>query len=177
MQKYFLTDRLVIRKVVATDSPAIFEVYASRPEATKYISWLTHRSVHKDTLPFVEYALQAWELGTDYTYMITSKDGKVLGSVGFINDRGKVAFGYILGPEHWGRGYVVEALHATLPYFAGLAGVFRLWACCDVDNVASKRVLEKAGLQYEGRIANWVVFPNQEYAAKDCHFFNYPFKL
>jgi RimJ/RimL family protein N-acetyltransferase len=45
-----------------------------------------------------------------------------------------------------------------------------------VDNAASKRVLEKAGLQFEGRIADWAIFPNQKFKSKDCFFFYYPLK-
>lgn len=176
VKKDFTTARLKIRKIVPTDVPAIFETYASVPAATKYISWLTHQSTEKDTQPFVDYAMQAWNAGTDFTYIITTHGGEVLGSVGFINERGRVSFGYILGPPHWGQGYVVEALNAMLPWYAVQEWVYRLWACCDVENAASKRVLEKAGLVLEGTVGNWVVFPNQKFRAKDCYFFNYPLK-
>lgn len=174
MKEKFSTERLIIRKLVPTDTATIFDTYASVPRATKYISWLTHKSVPKDTLPFVDYALQAWNVGTDFTYLITDRLGSTLGSVGFINERGRVSFGYILGPAHWGKGYMVEVLNEMLPWYASQEWVYRLWACCDVDNPASKRVLEKAGLQYEGRIANWALFPNQGFKTKDCYFFNYP---
>ena len=32
--------------------------------------------------------------------------------------------------------------------------IFRIWAVCDVDNPASARVMEKAGMQREGRLAS-----------------------
>lgn len=176
MKEKFETERLIIRKIVPTDTPHVFETYASVKKATKFISWTTHKSVEKDTLPFVDYALQAWNVGTDFTYLIFDLKGQSLGSVGFINEKGRVSFGYILGPRHWGQGYIVEALNEMLPWYASQEWVYRLWACCDVDNKASKRVLEKAGLQFEGRIANWAVFPNQRYRSKDCFFFNYPLK-
>ncbi len=174
VRETFSTDRLSIRRLVPTDSAAIFEVYASHPEATRYISWLTHKSVEKDTLPFVDYALRAWKLGSDFTYIVRNKHEEVMGSVGFINERGRVSFGYILGPHFWGYGYITEALNVMLPYFASQPWVYRLWACCDVDNVRSKRVLEKAGLVYEGRVKNWIKFPNQSNQPKDCHFYHYP---
>lgn len=174
VKEFFSTTRLHIRRIVPTDTVAIFETYASVPEATRYVSWLTHQSVEKDTLPFVEYAIQAWKSGADFTYIILNKQGKVLGSVGFINERGRLSFGYILSPKFWGQGYINEALAEMLPYFSSLGWVYRLWACCDAENLQSKRVLEKAGLTYEGRVSNWVVFPNQDFQAKDCLFYCYP---
>ncbi len=176
VKEKFETERLKIRKVVPTDTPAIFQTYASVPKATKYISWPTHKSPEKDTLPFVDYVLQAWNVGTDFTYLITDFSGQVIGSVGFVNEKGRLTFGYILGPTHWGKGYMVEVLNEMLPWFAAQEWVYKLWACCDVDNLASKRVLEKAGLRFEGRIANWAIFPNQKYRSKDCFFFDYPLK-
>ncbi|MEQ9098229.1 MAG: GNAT family N-acetyltransferase [Imperialibacter sp.] len=174
VKEQFETERLKIRKIVPTDTPHVFDTYASLKKSTKYISWPTHKSVEKDTLPFVDYALQAWNAGTDFTYLIFDLTGTPVGSIGFINEKGRVSFGYILGPAFWGKGFIVEVLNEMLPWFAAQVWVYRLWACCDVDNVASKRVLEKAGLQFEGRIADWAVFPNQKFKSKDCYFFHYP---
>jgi RimJ/RimL family protein N-acetyltransferase len=39
---------------------------------------------------------------------------------------------------------------------------------CDVDNVASARVLQKIGMQREGRLARWAVMPNAGGVARDC---------
>ena len=35
----------------------------------------------------------------------------------------------------------------------------RVWAVCDVDNEASARVLEKAGMTREGRLRAWAALP------------------
>jgi len=37
--------------------------------------------------------------------------------------------------------------------------IFRVWATCHPDNLASIRVLEKAGLLQEGRLENWEARP------------------
>lgn len=61
-------------------------------------------------------------------------------------------FGYVFRRDHWGRGYATEAARAMLAFgFAGL-GMERISATCDPDNLASARVLTKAGLRYEGRM-------------------------
>nr|MBA2355602.1 N-acetyltransferase [Acidobacteriota bacterium] len=39
------TARLVLRRPVAKDAPAIFERYASDPEVTRFLSWPRHQSL------------------------------------------------------------------------------------------------------------------------------------
>ena len=38
--------------------------------------------------------------------------------------------------------------------------MYRVWAVCDVDNVASARVLEKAGMSFEGILRRYQIHPN-----------------
>ena len=35
-----------------------------------------------------------------------------------------------------------------------------MWAVCAVENHASARVMEKAGMKREGTLRHWMVFPN-----------------
>jgi len=58
--------------------------------------------------------------------------------------------GYLLRRDAWGVGYATEATRALVDYGFGTLGVHRIWATCDVDNVASARVLEKTGMRREG---------------------------
>jgi RimJ/RimL family protein N-acetyltransferase len=39
------------------------------------------------------------------------------------------------------------------------AAVYRVWAVCDVDNLASARVMEKSGMQREGLLRRWSIHP------------------
>lgn len=64
--------------------------------------------------------------------------------------RGEV--GYALRRDAWGHGYATDAVRLALHLGFDLLGLERIWAVCDPENVASVRVLEKAGLRYEGRL-------------------------
>jgi ribosomal-protein-alanine N-acetyltransferase len=58
--------------------------------------------------------------------------------------------GYVLAKEHWGKGYATEMCVALIRYgFADLR-LPRLAAITDRGNVASQRVLLKAGLRRHG---------------------------
>lgn len=58
-------------------------------------------------------------------------------------------FGYLLGHQFWGQGYMTEALQAIIAFEFETLGTPRLSATCDVNNPASARVMQKAGMRHE----------------------------
>ena len=60
------------------------------------------------------------------------------------------AIGYWVGEPHIRRGYMSEAVVGILPEVFIEQGFHRLEAACLPHNIASVRVLEKAGFQREG---------------------------
>ena len=46
--------------------------------------------------------------------------------------------------------------------------IFRIGAVCDVENLASARVMEKAGLVREGLLRRWLMHPNVSDEPRDC---------
>lgn len=65
--------------------------------------------------------------------------------------------GYWLGHEFWHRGIAPDALRTLVPYAFETFGVIRLWANVFSPNVASMRVLEKAGFIREALLRRAVV--------------------
>ena len=60
--------------------------------------------------------------------------------------------GYCLRPDFWGRGCAAEAAGALLALGFEQLQLHRIQASCDPENAGSRRVLEKLGLQLEGRL-------------------------
>jgi RimJ/RimL family protein N-acetyltransferase len=52
-----------------------------------------------------------------------------------------------IDPEHWHRGYAVDALRAVIDYAFDTLALTRIAGATDVPNVASRRMLERAGYQ------------------------------
>src|SRR5690606_25474033 len=97
------TERLLLQRLRYEDAEEIFYSYASKPEATKFLSWPTHQSL-EDTHSFLRYAREGWSWGTDYSFSIRLKESnQFIGSFGVINDKGKVQFGYVISPSKWGN--------------------------------------------------------------------------
>ena len=75
-----------------------------------------------------------------------------------------------------GKGFATEAATYILHFLSKQPEIYRIWACCATENNASVRVLEKSGMIREGVVKDWIVFPNLNNEARDCHFFYYPLK-
>lgn len=169
------TERLLLQRLRYEDAEEIFYAYASKREATKYVSWPTHETVD-DTRHFLAYAHQAWSQGLHYSYSIRLSDRRLVGSIGVVNEKGRVQIGYIIGPLHWGRGYATEACRAVVDTVSRIPDVYRVGSFVDAENTASIRVLEKCGFFAEARLPEWFRFVNQENRAKECVLFRYPLK-
>jgi ribosomal-protein-alanine N-acetyltransferase len=59
-------------------------------------------------------------------------------------------FGFLLDRKYWGKGYMSEAVQAIIKHCFDDLGLERLEATCDLENMASARVMEKCGMIREG---------------------------
>jgi [ribosomal protein S5]-alanine N-acetyltransferase len=89
-------------------------------------------------------------------FAIASANDEAVGGIGFILQQ-DVAYrsaeiGYWLGEDHWGRGLATEAVRAITEYAFAHHDLCRIYALVFEWNVASARVLEKAGYLLEGRL-------------------------
>ena len=165
------TDRLVLSRLRYEDAEEIFYAYASKPEATKFLSFSTHQSV-QDARSFLQYAIPAWDAGKEYAMSIRLRhDHRLIGSIGAVNDQGKVHLGYCISPTHWGNGYTTEACTALVNELKNHTELHRIWAFADAENLASHKVLKKSGFKEEARLEKWFRFINQDNQPKDCLFF------
>jgi ribosomal-protein-alanine N-acetyltransferase len=168
------TPRLRLQRLRYEDAEEIFYTYASKPEATRFVSWQTHQSI-ADTRRFLMHAVRGWEQGVDYSFSVRIRENnRMAGGAGFLNDEGKVQLGYIFGPLHWGQGFATETSKAILKILLETPGIYRVGSFVDAENTASVRVLLKAGMEEEARLSQWFRFVNQENHAKDCLVFRLP---
>jgi [ribosomal protein S5]-alanine N-acetyltransferase len=161
------TRRLILRKPQPDDAPLIFSSYATDPEVTRYLLFRPDQKL-QDVENFLQKAIAAWGQGTSLTWVIALRTENVL--LGMIDVRldGEANLGYVLARPYWNRGYMTEAIHAVVEWALGQEQIHRVWAVCEVGNLASARVLEKAGFQREGLLKEWMVFPNLGERPRDC---------
>ena len=87
-------------------------------------------------------------------------------------DHSGVSIGYVLARAFWGNGYMTEALGAVINWALSQTDVYRVWAICDIENQASVRVMEKAGMQKEGILRRWVKLPRFSETPRDCYCYS-----
>ena len=168
------TRRLLIQRLRYEDAEEIFNSYASKPEATRYLSWATHQTID-DTYAFLRYAREGWMWGTDYSFSIRLRENnQFIGSFGVINDKGKLQFGYVISPAKWGNGFATEAVTHMMAVLKDQREVFRIGTFVDAEHQASQKVLKRAGLIEEARLEKWYRFVNQGNQPKDCILFRFP---
>ena len=171
MAEQFETERLVLRKPRLDDTRAIFEGWAQDQEVTRYLTWRPHERIEQ-TQEFVQSCIRAWEGETRFPYMITLKrSGEVIGMIDPRIKGPKVGIGYVAARAHWGKGYVPAATRAIIDWAFQQPSICRVYATTDVENIVSRRVLEKVGMQCEGILQKYIVHPNISHVPRDSYLY------
>jgi ribosomal-protein-alanine N-acetyltransferase len=149
------TDRLRLRDFGPLDWQAI-NMVLSDPEVTRYMHFAAWNE-EKRRAWFEWCIANSQEPNPDvYNWAISLKDtDNVIGWLGIGSASHPTMererdFGYVLNRAFWGRGFMTEALRAVLAYEFEMLGALRIFATCETANIASARVMEKAGMRHEG---------------------------
>lgn len=154
------------------DAAAIFQQYAQDREVTRFLMWRPHKSI-AETRAFLRRCQKVRAQGTSFPWVILrKKDGQLLGMIEMHLDAHRAMIGYVLARPYWGNGYMTEALKAVHRWCRSQPGVYRIWAFADVENRASCRVMEKAGMKREGILRRWVVHPTTSEKPRDCYAYS-----
>ena len=146
-----LSERLVLRAPHEDDIDALAHL-ANNANVATMVSRMPHPYTTNDAADFVRRT-KLGEIGK-CVYAITKADnGAFLGCCGVepTGDPNTVEIGYWLGEPHWNQGYTTEAAHALIDMvFRTRENVAQIDARCRVTNVASRRVVQKCGFQFQG---------------------------
>ena len=87
-------------------------------------------------------------------WMMETTDGTYIGDLSFkgVAPDGMVEIGYGTDPAFWNQGYTTEAVIALVNWALSQPGITRVEAETEPDNVASQRVLQKAGFVPTGTL-------------------------
>jgi RimJ/RimL family protein N-acetyltransferase len=135
------------------DSDSIVECLDGDPEITIWLDQVPQPYTRADALAYIG------GLGESAFAVTDTETGRILGSVGVrFSDTGDVGeIGYWMRSDARGQGLMTRALALIARWAFDEGGAARVQLRADVENVASRRVAEKAGFQLEGvlRSAHW----------------------
>ena len=128
----------------------------SDPEVTRFLPSqgkpVSRQNTEKAIASFVDHWQSkhygVWEV-------LDNKTGLMIGYCGlrYLEEIDDTEVLYGLAKDYWGKGIATQAVRAAIAYGFEQAALGRIVALSFPENKASRRVMEKAGLRYEGRIS------------------------
>lgn len=143
----FTSERLTCRRWLPDDFEALLAVYSDR-EAMRWVG---------DGQPITPAECKDWSKVTEANYakrgygmfaLVERESGAVVGFAGLVHPGGQnePEIKYAFMRTHWGAGLATESVRQLLDYGASVHGMSRIIATVAPGNVASQRVLKKAGM-------------------------------
>jgi ribosomal-protein-alanine N-acetyltransferase len=146
------TERLVLREVRLEDGPAL-QAFQSRPEQWQRMA-MEPEEFADGTLRVQRYFEHR---GPDsgrrlFVYVAHERSfGVLVGQVSFSRSHPALAsLGFSVATEYWNKGYAAEMATRLIEFGFDEIGLHRVSADVAIENEASKRVLDKIGMTYEG---------------------------
>lgn len=153
------TKRLYLRKLKKADYKVIFDNWASNYEVSKYVTWTQHKS-NIETKGFVDDWIKEYENEFTYRWIVIIKEtDEIIGMIDVIDKNIQymtVEVGFCYSPKYWGQGYASEALEKVIDFLHSEEFV-TVYAQHFISNIASGKVMQKAGMVYEGTLKSRVI--------------------
>ena len=147
------TPRLALRPAAAADHGRLLAIFRD-PYVRRYLwdSRFPEPAEVDAILAASEASFRAHGLGIwCASERVGAQPGETIGFAGarpMASGELELIYGFL--PEHWGRGFALEAARAVLER-AFERGQPRVWAGTDVENKASERVMRRLGMRFDRR--------------------------
>lgn len=144
------THRMAHRAFTVADADIAFALN-SDPDVLRYTGDVPLASVD-DARGFIADYPDFDEVGYGRWACVLKETQSIIGFCGlkYLPDLDEVDIGFRFLPRYWGRGLGTEACTACLSFGFNTIGLDRIVAFVMPENLASVRVLEKAGMRFDG---------------------------
>ncbi|MDR1465974.1 MAG: GNAT family N-acetyltransferase [Oscillospiraceae bacterium] len=145
-------ERLFLRRFTLADADAMFRNTLRDPEVPVYMTWSVYQTIDA-ARDYIASIVDGYGKTSYHWAIVIKETGEPVGSIGVgrYNDQTRsFSIGYSIGSNWWRRGYMTEALRELVRFFFEEVGANRIEAQHDVRNPNSGKVMQKAGLRYEG---------------------------
>lgn len=154
------TQRLRIRPIRMSDAAAFYR-FGKKPEVAATTTWQVHTSIEK-TKEIINKYLGVYEDKGLAPFAIALKETDVMiGTASYhehIPSWKCITVGWSIDSAEWNKGYATEVARALIEFAFLHLDITRIIAYVRNDNGASRRVMEKAGMSYEGILRDaWVI--------------------
>jgi len=148
------TERLILRRLTTADADALFAM-RSDPRVMRHIG-RPQASTRQDALDLIDRIEANLDANEGITWgMTTHGNDTVIGTIGYYRlklEHHLGEIGYMLHPDHWGKGLMSEALDACVSHGFAKLGFHRIEGITDPANGASRKLLERSGFVHEATL-------------------------
>ena len=140
------TERLILRPLSMDDLDAVFK-WAGDPRVNKYMIY----PLYKNKEEGIEWLKSLYQDDDKKDFGFVLKEtGELIGSGGiyYHPERGLWSIGYNLAYDYWNRGFTTEAMEKIIEWGRQELGIKEVAATFAVENVGSRRVMEKLGMTF-----------------------------
>lgn len=140
------TERLILRPLTMDDLDAVFK-WAGDPRVNKYMIY----PLYKNKEEGIEWLKSLYQDDDKKDFGFVLKEtGELIGSGGiyYHPERGLWSIGYNLAYDYWNRGFTTEAMEKIIEWGRQELDVKEVAATFAVENVGSRRVMEKLGMTF-----------------------------
>lgn len=158
------TERLRLRGLELADAPVVQQL-AGDPAIAATTLTIPHPYTLDAAEAFIRWSHEAFERGEDTVFALVRKTDNVLIGAMEISpehEHRRASLGYWVGKPYWGQGYATEAARRLIRFGFEELRLNRIYATYFTHNPASARVMQKAGMTFEGILRQHVV-KNGEY--------------
>ena len=151
-----VTHRLAMKKLTLDHADSVLRHFAN--DEINRFSDSSNAENPEDAAEIIEWGLHIFDRQT----------GAFMGEVNYTVRRDsnnfihRVELGYDLGVQHWGKGFMTEAVSAAIPYIFSLENINRIEAVIHPGNLRSQKVVERQGFTREAVLREYAV-KNGEY--------------
>lgn len=152
------TERLVLRPFSLKDAPLVQQLAGDLAVAETTLN-IPHPYGDGMAEQWIRTHQPDFEQGKSVTFAIALHEtDAVIGAISLRIERfNRASMGYWIGTPYWGKGYCTEAAQAVIAYGFNELELNKIYATYLPRNPASGRVMEKAGMRYEGHLRQHVL--------------------
>lgn len=152
--KVIETNNLVLRPFKEEDAKEIYNGFRNQEKFLYYAH--KEKITLKEQIKSLKGIDKKYKNKEYYNWLITLKDNTVIGAIhlNVFNYNESVEFNYAIDERYQNKGYMTEALLIIKDFCLNKMQVNRFFGGCEINNLPSKKVMEKCGLIHEGILRN-----------------------
>lgn len=147
------TERLVLRLLEIKDTENMFNVILNNKDTLHFLDWPYCENL-EDAKVFINKLIEDSNNKKHYFWVIEEKNtSNFVGCISICStceEKRMAEIEYVANSEFRGKGYIPEANKKVIEHLIKDCNFYRIEAVCNIENIASSRVMEKSGMKFEG---------------------------